>query len=225
MSIKLSATKRVLKEKLDKNRVIPAVLYGNNVKNENLTLDKVEFDKVYNEAGESNLIDLEFDKTSVKVIVKDVAYHPVKHIPSHIDLYQVNMKEKITTLIPLNFVGESKAVKELGGLLMKYSDEVEVQCLPSDLVNQIDVDISKLISFEESIHMGDLNLPKSMELMREKDEIVVNVIAPKTESEIEAEEAKEKLADAKEEEGGEAKEEEEGEKEKKEEGEEKAEKK
>jgi large subunit ribosomal protein L25 len=195
MSIKLKAQKRDLAgEKLDKNKVIPAVLYGKNVDNLNLILDKVEFDKVYQEAGESNLLDLEVGDNNLKVIIKDVAYHPVKHSPIHVDLYQVNMKEKITTVIPLEFIGEAKAVKELGGLLMKYTDEVEVQCLPGDLIDHIDVDISGLNNFEDSIHMGDLNLPQSMELMREKDEIVVNVIAPKEESE-EEEEVEEKKED------------------------------
>lgn len=209
MSIKLKALKRDLSDKLDKYKAIPAVLYGKNVDNQNLTLDKVEFDKVYEEAGESNLIDLEFGDLKSKVIIKDIAYHPVKHTPIHVDLYQVNMKEKITTTIPLEFIGESKAVKELGGLLMKYVDEVEVQCLPGDLVDHIDVDISRLVSFEESIYMADLNIPESMELMHEDDEIVVNVISPKDESEVKeevTEESKEGEEEKKEE--GEKKEEE-----------------
>lgn len=199
MSIKLKAVKRDLSEKLDKYKMIPAVLYGNNVDNQNLSLNKVEFDKVYQEAGESNLLDLEIGDSKTKVIIKDVAYHPVKHVPIHVDLYQVNMKEKISTVIPIEFIGESKAVKELGGLLMKYTDEVEVKCLPGDLVDHINVDISKLTSFEESIHMADLDLPPSMELLREPDEIVVNVIAPKVEAPVKEEEKEEVKEEKKEE--------------------------
>lgn len=187
MSIKIVALKRDLSEKIDKNKAIPAVLYGNKVENIHLLLNKVEFDKVYAKAGESNLLDLEVGDLKSKVIIKDVAYHPVKHTPIHVDLYQVNMKEKISASIPLIFLGEPKAVKELGGLLMKYTDEVEVKCLPGDLIDHIDVDVSGLNTFEDSIHMEDLNLPASMELMREKDEIVVNVIAPKAEVEIKEE--------------------------------------
>lgn len=193
MSINLKAEKRDLQQKLDPNFYVPGVLYGKKIENINLKVKKNEFEKAWEEAGESNLIDLKInDSESVKVIIKDVQYEPVKYIPIHVDFYQVNMKEKITTEIPLEFVGEAKAVKELGGLLMKYTDVVEVKCLPGDLLDHIDVDISSLNGFEDSIHMKDLKLPESMELLRDPEEIVVNVIAPKTDDQIAQEEEKEK---------------------------------
>ncbi len=194
MSINLKAEKRDLQQKLDPNFYVPGVLYGKNIENINLKVKKNEFEKAWELAGESNLIELKINDTdSVKVIIKDVQYEPVKYIPIHVDFYQVNMKEKITTEIPLEFIGESKAVKELGGLLMKYTDVVEVKCLPGDLLDHIDVDISLLNSFEDSIHMKDLKLPESMELLRDPEEIVVNVIAPKTDDQIAQDEEKEKL--------------------------------
>ncbi len=193
MSINLKAEKRDLQQKLDPNFYVPGVLYGKKIENINLKVKKNEFEKAWEEAGESNLIDLKInDSESVKVIIKDVQYEPVKYIPIHVDFYQVNMKEKITTEIPLEFVGEAKAVKELGGLLMKYTDVVEVKCLPGDLLDHIDVDISSLNGFEDSIHMKDLKLPESMELLRDPEEIVVNVIAPKTDDQIAQDEEKEK---------------------------------
>lgn len=193
MSINLKAEKRDNQQKLDPNFYISGVLYGKKVENINLKVKKNEFEKAWEEAGESNLIDLKIDNAeNLKVIIKDVQYEPVKHIPIHVDFYQVNMKEKITTEIPLEFIGQSKAVKELGGLLMKYTDVVEVKCLPGDLLDHIDVDISLLNTFEDSIHMKDLKLPESMELLRDPDEIVVNVIAPKTDDQIAKEEDQEK---------------------------------
>ncbi len=193
MSIILKAEKRDPQQKLDPNFYIPAILYGNNVENSNLYLKKPDFDKVWDKAGESNLIDLKFNESDTKVLIKDVQYHPIKHIPIHVDFYQVNMKKEINTEIPLEFVGESKAVKELGGLLMKYTDSVEVKCLPGDLIDHIDVDVSSLETFEDSIHIKDLNLPKSMELLEDPEEIVVNVIPPKTDDEIAKEEEEEKI--------------------------------
>jgi len=219
MSINLQASKRKKQEKLDPNFFIPAILYGKNVENISLKVKKNEFDKVWEEAGESNLIDLKVDDNKIKVLIKEVQYHPVKYLPAHIDFYQVNMKEKISTEIPLEFIGESKAVKELGGLLMKYTDVVEVKCLPGDLLDHIDVDISLLKSFDESIHMKDLNLPESMELLRDPEEIVVNVIAPKSQEEIDKEEQAEKEAGQDLEKKEEDKEGEDDGKEKKEEGE------
>ncbi len=198
MSINLKAEKRDLQQKLDPNFYVPGILYGNKIENINLKVKKNEFEKAWEEAGESNLIDLKInDSEDLKVIIKDVQYAPVKHIPIHVDFYQVNMKEKITTEIPLEFIGESKAVKELSGLLMKYTDVVEVKCLPGDLLDHIDVNISLLNSFEDSIHMKDLKLPESMELLRDPEEIVVNVIPPKTDDQIAQEGEKEKADDAK----------------------------
>ncbi len=193
MSIILKAEKRESQQKLDPNFYIPAVLYGNKVENVNLYVKKSDFDKVWEKAGESNLIDLKFNESEIKIVIKDVQYHPIKYIPVHVDFYQVNMKEKIITEIPLEFIGESKAVKQEGGLLMKYTDAVEVKCLPGDLLDHIDVDISKLESFDQAIHMKDLKLPESMELLRDLDEIVVSVIPPKTEDEIAKEEEGQKL--------------------------------
>ncbi len=193
MSINLKAEKRDLQQKLDPNFYVPGVLYGKKIENLNIKVKKNDFKKAWEEAGESNLIDLKINDTeSVKVIIKDVQYEPVKYIPIHVDFYQVNMKEKITAEIPLEFIGESKAVKALGGLLMKYTDVVEVKCLPGDLLDHIDVDISLLTGFEDSIHMKDLKLPESMELLRDLEEIVVNVIAPKSDDQIAQEEEKEK---------------------------------
>lgn len=201
MSIILNAKKRDEKIKLDTNFYIPANLYGKNIKNINLEIKKADFDKVWDEAGESNLIDLKLDNESIKALIKEVQYHPVKDTPLHVDFYQVNMKEKITTEIPLEFIGESKAVKELNGLLMRQVDSVLVRCLPGDLIDHIEVDISSLETFGDSIHMEDLILPKSMELLHEGDEIVVSAIAPKVEEKVEEEtdDKKEEVEEEKEE--------------------------
>ncbi len=193
MNIKLQAELRASQTKTD-NQYLLAVLYGNKVANVNLKIKQTDFEKAWKQAGESNLIDLELNKETVPVLIKDLQYHPVKHLPIHVDFYQVNMKEKITTEIPLNYIGESKAVKELGGLLMKYADAVEVRCLPGDLLNNLDVDISVLVDFEGAIHMKDLNLPKNMELMRDPEEMVASIIPPKTSEQMAAEEAIEKAS-------------------------------
>lgn len=193
MNIKLQAELRASQTKTD-NQYLLAVLYGNKVANVNLKIKQTDFEKTWKQAGESNLIDLELNKETVPVLIKDLQYHPVKHLPIHVDFYQVNMKEKITTEIPLNYIGESKAVKELGGLLMKYADAVEVRCLPGDLLNNLDVDISVLVDFEGAIHMKDLNLPKNMELMRDPEEMVASIIPPKTSEQMAAEEAIEKAS-------------------------------
>jgi large subunit ribosomal protein L25 len=184
MELKLQAEKRVRKEKLSSD-FIPAALYGNKVESQMLKVKKVSFEKIYTAAGESNLIDLDFGQGTVKVLVKDFQRDVLKHTFSHVDFYQVNMKEKINTEIPLHFIGDSKAIKELGGMLMKEINELEIECLPSDLIDHIEVDISKLNTFDDVIKIKDLVIPKSFRLIHNNlEDVVVMVVEPKIEVEV-----------------------------------------
>jgi large subunit ribosomal protein L25 len=202
MEFKLSAQLREPGEKLQ-NDQIPAVLYGKGIDNKVLKVKKNEFEKIFNEAGESNLIDLEVESETLKVLIKDIQRDVIKHTVSHIDFYQVNMKDKLTTEIPLNFVGESKAVKDLNAMLIKDFDVVEVSCLPSDLVDHIDVDITPLKEFDDAIRLEDLTLPKGIELETEYlDTIVVSVREPRV-IEDEPEESEEETPEGEEKKEGE----------------------
>jgi len=178
MEFKLKAEKRAKNEKLAAD-IIPAVLYGKGVENQSLKLKKVDFEKAFNGAGESNLIDLDLGTGIVKVLVKDLQRDILKYTFTHVDFYQVNMKEKITTEIPLHFIGEAKAIKELGGMLMKEINELEVECLPNDLVDHIDIDISVLANFHDEITTEDIVLPKGMKLEDETKRIICSVIPPR----------------------------------------------
>jgi large subunit ribosomal protein L25 len=153
---------------------IPAVVYGPGAANQNIKVKKVEFEKVFHQAGESNLVDLNIgDKPGIKVLIKDLQKNPVKNIFSHVDFYQVDMKKKITTNIPLNFIGDSKAVKELGATLIKNFDEVEVECLPEDLVDHINVPLEMLNNFEDAIRIKDLKVSGGMKIMRDAEDIII----------------------------------------------------
>ncbi len=183
MELKLQAEKREKNEKLAAD-FIPAVLYGKGVENHSLKLKKVDFEKIFAVAGESNLIDLNFGTGAVKVLVKDLQRDVLKYTFTHVDFYQVNMKEKITTEIPLHFIGESKAVKELGGMLMRETHEIEIECLPSDLVDHIDVNISGLNTYDDVITIADLVIPAGLKLVHNNPEdVVVMVVEPKVEVE------------------------------------------
>jgi large subunit ribosomal protein L25 len=106
------------------------------------------------------------------------------------------MKEKVTTEIPFEFVGEAKAVRELGGMLMREMDSIKVECLPSDLVDHIDVDLSVLATFDDVITVADLALPAGFELKRNNPEdLVAKVIEPKVQ-EVEEEKPAEETVEA-----------------------------
>jgi len=177
-------------KKIRSQNFIPAVLYGPSMESRNLKIKKIDFERIFALAGESSLIDLAISqKKPVKVLVKEVQKDPLKATIIHIDLYQVDMNKKITTEIPLHFIGESEAVKELSAVLVKDIDRVEVECLPGDLVSHINVDLSVLKNFHDAIKTNDLKLSAGMKLVNETNDIVVNVIEPKVEAaEVPAEE-------------------------------------
>ena len=163
---------------------IPAVIYGSGAANKSIKVKKHDFEKAFRVAGEFNLVDLSIDgDQAAKVIVKDVQRDGLTDKIIHIDFYQVDMTKKILTEVPLSFVGEAKAVKDLGGTLVKNMDTVKVSCLPGDLVSHIEVDISKLEAFDQFIRLHDLILPKGIELASATNEAVVGVVETKIEVE------------------------------------------
>ncbi len=178
--------------------ILPAVLYGINTKTQPIQLDCKQFEKIYEQAGESSLVDLSVDKLApVKVIIQSVERNPLNDELEHADLYQVDLTKKITTEISLSFWGESPAIKELNGVLVRSLDKITVECLPQYLVHEIKVDISGLKTFEDIIHVKDLNIPSGIEVKENPDEPVALVSPPRSDEELEKlnEEVEEKVED------------------------------
>ncbi len=189
--INLSATKRDVQQKdLNKQRAegrLPAVVYGHGVEPVSLSVEAIAFDKVYRQVGESSLFDLVIDKQApVKVLIQSVQVHPTKKAFLHVDFHQVRMNEIITAEIPLKFVGEPKAVKDLGGVLIKNANEIKVECLPTDLVREIEVDISVLADFEKGFMIKDLVLPKGLKVLAHSDDVLAIVVAPRSQADLDS---------------------------------------
>lgn len=193
--ILLEAKRRELKGKasarLRKSHLIPAVLYGHHVTPVSLAVDERDFARLYPKVGESTLVDLAVEGNQpVRVLIHDIQDHPVTGQPIHVDFYQVRMDEKITAEIPLAFKGESAAVKELGGVLVKNLDRLKVSCLPGDLVAEIPVDTTTLKTFNDAIRIRDLALPKGLEILEKKELVIATAIPPRSEEELKALEEK-----------------------------------
>ncbi len=175
-------------KRLRKDGAIPAVLYGRGVPSISLALDVRTFSKLYQEAGSSTIVSLHVAEAKpVKVLIKEPQLDPTSLKPIHVDLLQVNMKEKIRTEIPLEFVGESPAVVDLEGKLVHSLDAIEIECLPDDLVQHLDVDISGLTEFDQAIHVKDVSIPAGIEVLTDPELTILVVQAPLTEAELEAE--------------------------------------
>lgn len=170
--------------RLRKKNLIPGVVYGYKIENIPIFVDYKELEKVYKVAGKTTLIDLIVDNQKRKVLLYDFSKNPVTGKFISIDFYQPRLDKKIRATVPLNFAGVSEAVKNLNGVLVKNFYEVEVEALPLDLPHKIEVDISKLKTFEDSIKISDLILPKGVDILENKDEIVALVVPPRSEEEL-----------------------------------------
>jgi large subunit ribosomal protein L25 len=172
------------KDELAEMRV-PAVMYGQGVEAQPITVGRSEFIKVFRGAGSSALIDVSVgSSTPVKALIKEVQVDPLTMEPRHIDFYQVRMDKPLEADIPLVFVGESDAVKNQGGTLVKSLDEIKVRCLPADLPHEIQVDLGKLATFEDLINVGSINPPKGVEFLDDATLTIATVARPLTEEEL-----------------------------------------
>ncbi|KPJ56935.1 hypothetical protein AMJ49_03415 [Parcubacteria bacterium DG_74_2] len=173
---------------LRKKGILPAVLYGEKIKNLPLEIDLKEFEKILKEVGESSLISLKIEgqKKKYEALVKEIQIDSLTGRPTHIDFYQPPLKEKIVATVPLLFEGESVAVKESKGTLVKNFSEIEIKAFPKDIPKEIKTDVSKLKTFKDRILIEDLKLPKEVEVLRDKKEIVAFIAMPeKVEEELE----------------------------------------
>ena len=179
--IKLKAKERKIfgrkVKQLRKAGYIPANVFGSKTKSKALTLDKNEFLKVYQQTGETSLISLQIEgeKSLRKVLISSLHLHPVTSEILHVDLHQVDLKSKTTAFVPIEVVGESPAVKA-GGVVVTLLKEVEVEALPTDLPEKIEVDISSLTEIGSSILIKDLPINHTkVELKASPEEQVVAI--------------------------------------------------
>jgi large subunit ribosomal protein L25 len=170
---------------LRKDGLIPAELYGHATKNEHLTVSAKEFNKVYKAAGSSTMLTLIVGKEKTSAMIHSIVRDSVKSDIIHIDFYQVRMDEKITAHVPLEFTGESPAVKEKNAVINHSLAEVEVEAFPQDVPHTIVVDLSVLTDFDQSIYVKDLVIPKGVEIQVEGDTVVATATEPLPEEVIE----------------------------------------
>ncbi|HNZ86123.1 MAG TPA: 50S ribosomal protein L25 [bacterium] len=152
---------------------LPVVVYGPKHENLNLQVSYSEFMKIFNTTGESQVLNLEFEDKKIPVIIHDIAKDHITGSIIHADLYRFDAKNKLTVEIPINFSGESKAVKELGAILVKAMDRIEIECLASQIISSIEVDISKLENYNDMILVSDLEVPSGVEILTDGDQPIV----------------------------------------------------
>ena len=149
-------------------------------------MDKREFEKLFKQAGTSNLIDMTVGDKKFKTLVHDYQLDPMSGTIIHVDFMKINMKQKIHAEIPLKFVGESMAVINLEGSLINPIDSVEIECLPADLPSEFEIDLSVLDDFEKNIKISDIVVPEGVEILSDLEEVIAFVQEPRSEEEMES---------------------------------------
>lgn len=190
--VKLKAQSReVFGRKTRKGRkegLIPAVVYGRGIGATSLWINDLDFRKLIAKSGESTMISLEIDdKNNRNVIIYETQVDPVTGKYLHADFFQVRMDEEIETEVELVYLNEeeSPAIKELGGVLVKNMDSIEVKCLPGDLPSHIDIDVSKIKTFEDYIYVKDLDISPKVKIGVDPETVVALVSPPRSTEELE----------------------------------------
>ena len=150
---------------------LPAVVYGPKQEATTISLSMTEFTKILRDVGESSVVELSGLKAPLQVLIHDVDLDPVKNTPRHVDLYAIEKGAKVEIAVPLEFIGESAAVKA-GANLVKVMHELEIEAAPADLPAEITVDISVLAEVGSQIHVRDLKIPAGVTVKADEEQVV-----------------------------------------------------
>ncbi len=182
----LNAEKRDMKARAGKVRKggkMPAVFYGRKEKSTPIAISAPEFIKIWKKAGESSVITLKGDFGEHETLINDVDAHPVTGVPRHADFYVIEKGQKVKVKVPLEFIGVSPAIKELGGTLVKVMHDIEIEAAPKDLPKKIEVDIAALVDFNSQVLASQLKMPAGVSIAVGAQEVVASVAQFKEEVE------------------------------------------
>src|SRR5213596_3196246 len=172
---------------------LAAVVYGHAAAATPIVLDRLEFQKVFVKSGRTHLLDLVVDGSRTeKVLIREIQTHPRRLGPIHVDFYQVNLQEKIEVDVPIHLVGESGPVKQGDADILQPMHSVRVECLPSDIPEAFQVDITPLEEIEAELRVSDLKVPGGVTVLDDPEELIVKIVHKrelKVEEELPAAEA------------------------------------
>jgi large subunit ribosomal protein L25 len=179
-------TRRGGAKKLRDTGRVPAVIYGRQVKPQNLEISAKEIgDLIHHSASENLLVDLSVEndaRAKRLALVQEIQHHPLDGKVLHVDFHEVAENEKVIVNVPVETVGEAAGVKNSGGVLEHIMFKLKVRCLPKDLPEQITVDVTSL-ELGKAFHLGEIKAPAGVEIIGDKSMPVVTVAMPRTEEE------------------------------------------
>jgi large subunit ribosomal protein L25 len=169
---------------------LPAIVYGQGHHPVPLTLDAYELNRVLIRAGRTQLLDLVVDgKRPRKVLIKDIQMSQRRNAPVHVDFHQVNLRDQIQVDVPISVVGEAPAVKAGLGDLLPLVHSLTVECLPTDIPEYVEVDVSGLEEADTGVKVSEVTLPAGVTAAVDGEEMLVKVQPSRLAAEVAAEEA------------------------------------
>ncbi|OGY30460.1 MAG: hypothetical protein A3A57_01280 [Candidatus Woykebacteria bacterium RIFCSPLOWO2_01_FULL_41_12] len=161
---------------LRKEGLLPANIFGKDLKSKAIQVQEKEFYKTFKLAGETGVVEVKVKDETYPALIHNVQRNPVTDKVTHVDFHKVNLKEKITAHVPIKLVGESPAEKSGVGLILQTINEIEVESLPVDIPHEIELDISDLSEIGQTIHIKNLKVDKEkVEIKNDPEEVVVSV--------------------------------------------------
>lgn len=169
-------------KKLRKAGFVPANIYGKDFESTAITVSLADFQKVYNDAGETGIVNIsiEGEGKEIPTLIRLVQLHPLTDSILHAEFRKVNLKQKIETEVPLEFTGESPAVKQ-GAVVLYQMDVITVEALPANIPSEITIDISTLTEVGQSITVSDLPKSGDYEITTDPEATIVSTTAHKEE--------------------------------------------
>jgi large subunit ribosomal protein L25 len=157
---------------------VPAVMYGPDQASRPIEAPERALGQVLRRAGDTSLIDLYVDEETAATVVlaREVQRNPLNGRLVHVDFYQVRLTEKVKTSPPLRFHGEPAVVKTGDAVLLHNMTQIEIECLPTELVHSIDVDVSGLVNLGDSIYVRDLQVPAGITVLEDPNEVVASLV-------------------------------------------------
>jgi len=165
---------------LRRDGLLPANIYGKKTKSLAVQVDLKSFLPVLSDAGETSLVELKVkgeDKLR-PVLIHNVQYHPLDESPLHADFYEVDLKEKVTAKVEIELIGEAPAVKEKIGILIQPLAEVELQALPAELPEKLELNIASLKAIDDALTVADIKVPEGVTILTDQKEVLVKIDPP-----------------------------------------------
>ncbi len=167
--------------RLRRRGVLPANIFGRGLESVAVQIEERSVRELLQAHGLNTLISLQIagEGSPRPVVVRDVGRHPVTRVPLHLDFYQVDLQRTITGSVPVHVTGESPAVRDLGGLLLVGADSVQIEALPADMPNFVEVSMEGLADLDDEITVRDLELPGTITILSDPDQMLARITRPR----------------------------------------------